>query len=179
MPAIPHLPPAAKRTVGFFCASLACALALTTAVRADTVPASIRACIGEADPTQRLACYDREVARLIAPAGTFAPPPAALAPAMPSAPTAAVPPAAAAPALPSPSTSPSPSHLTGTVRTARQSGDTLVVTLEDGAVWVQSAPATGPLNLKPGEVVHLDREMGSWFLSNRYGDNLQVKLRQP
>jgi hypothetical protein len=174
MPTTQHLPPAAQRTVGFFCASLACALALTTAVRADAVPASIRACIGEADPTQRLACYDREVARLIAPAGTFAPPPAVSPPALVSSPAAA-----AAPTPPPPPASPSPSHLTGTVRTARQSGDTLVVTLEDGAVWVQSAPATGPLNLKPGEVVHLDREMGSWFLSNRYGDNLQVKLRQP
>ena len=52
--------------------------------------ASVRACIGEADATQRLACYDREVARLIAPAtapslhaaGTTAAPAPALAAAM-------------------------------------------------------------------------------------------------
>src|ERR1700721_1766604 len=49
------------------------AVVLALPAGADPLPASVRACIGEADATRRLACYDREVARLIAPAGTFAP----------------------------------------------------------------------------------------------------------
>ncbi len=32
---------------------------------ADQLPPSVRSCIGEADAARRLACYDREVARLI------------------------------------------------------------------------------------------------------------------
>ena len=55
----------------------------------------------------------------------------------------------------------------------RQAGDNLVVTLDNGDVWEQSAPATSQLNLRPGDVVQLDRELGGWFLSNRYGDNIQ------
>ena len=134
---------------------------------ADNLPASVRACIGEADSTRRLACYDREVARLIAPAGTFAPA-AAIAPTAGAATAPAAAPAAE-----------SPRHLSAKVATVRQSGDTLIVTLDSGAVWEQSAPATSQLNLRPGDTVQLDRELGGWILSNRYGDTLQVRLRQP
>jgi hypothetical protein len=142
---------------------------------ADPVPASVRACIGEADASRRLACYDREVARLIAPAGTFAPAAGA-----PEAPAATMTPVAGSPSLPAaaPSMEP-PRHLSAKVSAVRQSGDNLIVTLESGAVWEQSAPATSQLNLRPGDVVQLDRELGGWFLSNRYGDNIQVRLRQP
>jgi hypothetical protein len=35
------------------------------------------------------------------------------------------------------------------------------------------------VNVQPGDVVQLDHEMGGWFLSNRYGDSIQVKQRQP
>jgi hypothetical protein len=70
-------------------------------------------------------------------------------------------------------------HLTAKVNAVRQSGDTLIVTLDNGDVWEQSAPATSQLNLRPGDTVNLDREMASWFLSNRYGDSIQVRLRRP
>jgi hypothetical protein len=142
---------------------------------ADTLPASVRACIGEADATRRLTCYDREVARAIAPPDTFsataAVAPAAVAPAAavaPSPPLSAV----AAPAA-------QPRHLTAKVSAVRQSGDHLVVTLDNGNVWEQSAPATSQLNLRSGDTVQLDREMASWFLSDRYGGNIQVRLRPP
>jgi hypothetical protein len=72
-----------------------------------------------------------------------------------------------------------PRHLTGKVSAVRQSGDKLLVTLDNGAVWEQSGPATSQLNLRPGDMVKLDYEMASWFLSNRYGDSIQVRLRQP
>jgi hypothetical protein len=148
-----------------------CAAIAAVPASADSLPASVRACIGEADPARRLTCYDREVARAIAPPGTFAP--AAAAPPV----DALAPKPSPAPGAPPPV--PQSRHLTAKVSAVRQSGDTLVVTLENGNVWEQSAPATSQLNLRPGDTVQLDREMASWFLSNRYGDSIQVRLRQP
>lgn len=145
------------------------ALVMSLPARADTLPASVRACIGEADATQRLNCYDREVARAIAPPGTFA----ASAAAAPAAVTSPSSPLAAAP------TASQPRHLSAKVSAVHQSGDHLIVTLDNGNVWEQSAPATNQLNLRAGETVQLDRELASWFLSDRYGNNIQVKQRQP
>jgi hypothetical protein len=111
------------------------------------------------------------VARLIAPPDTFMP--AATAAQVPLGPATS----AALPVAPPPSAP--PRHLIAKVSAVHQAGDDLVVTLDNGDVWEQSAPATSQLNLRPGDVVHVDREMASWFLSNRYGDNIQVRLRQP
>jgi hypothetical protein len=156
--------------------------AVLTAVpaSAQSVPPTIRACIGEADAARRLACYDREVARLIAPADTFAPAsvtapaaPVATAPAAVAPAPRATPPVAAA-AAPGPAR-----HFTAKVSAVRQAGDELTVTLDNGDVWQQASPATSQLNLRPGDEVKVDREAGTWFLSNRYGDSIQVKLRQP
>ena len=145
--------------------------ARATPASAQTLPPSIRACIGESDAGQRLTCYDRAVARLIAPADTFAP--AAAAPPAATAPTTATAPPAKAVA-PAPA---SPRHLSAKVSAVRQSGDDLIVTLDNGAVWEQSEPATIQLNLHAGDVVQIDREVGGWFLSNRYGEALQVRPR--
>ena len=166
-----------------------CSLAQMLPAHADTVPPSIRTCIGEPDAAQRLACYDREVARLIAPAGTFAPaaataappvpaaaqPGAAAAPVVPAAVAAASPSASALPASP-PRVSP-PQHLKAKVTAIHQSGDTLVVTLDNGDTWVQAGVATSELTLHPGSVAKLDYELGSWYLSDNYGNNIQVKPR--
>ena len=161
--------------------SVVLALSIATTAQAEPLPASVRACIGLADAAQRLACYDREVARLIAPADTFAQAPVAAAP---TAPVASPPPAApaTASALPVTPATPAPAaarHLTAKVSAVHQAGDNLIVTLDNGNVWEQSAPATSQVNLRPGDVVQLDRELGGWFLTNRYGDNIQVRLRQP
>lgn len=137
---------------------------------AEGLPATVRACIGEADAMRRLACYDREVARVIAPPGTFAPAPESAEHApepLRSAPTAKATPSSAA------------SHLTAKVSAVVQSGDNLIVTLESGDVWEQSAPATSQMNLTRGDTVQLDRESGGWFLTNRYGNNIQVRPRRP
>jgi hypothetical protein len=151
------------------CAAAALVTALPAA--ADPLPASVRACIGEADASRRLACYDREVARLIAPPDTFTP--AAAAPQAPPAPATS----AAMSSAPPPMAA--PRHLIAKVSAVHQASDDLIVTLDNGNVWEQSAPATSQMNLRPGDVVHVDREMASWFLSNRYGDSIQVRLRQP
>jgi len=144
--------------------SVMCLMVLALPAAADSLPPAVRACIGEADPARRLACYDREVARVIAPPGTFAP-------------TTTT--AAAASPLGTPVTQPTPAHVIGKVRTVHSSGDRLVVTLEDGSVWEQSAPATSELNLRSGDTAHVDHEMANWFLSDRYGNTVQVRLRQP
>jgi hypothetical protein len=152
--------------------SALCALVMAVPAMADTLPASVRACIGEADAGRRLTCYDREIARVIAPPDTFAPA------AIPAPPATLAPPTSS----PSPGTAPSLAqsrHLTAKVSSVHQSGDRLVVTLDNGNVWEQSVPATSQLNLRPGDTVQVDREMASWFLSDRYGNNLQVRLRQP
>jgi hypothetical protein len=149
-----------------FSAVLAIAIVLSVPTRADTLPASVRACIGEADAARRLTCYDREVARAIAPPDTFAAAPA-------------VAPNRAPPASPAAADAAQPRHVTAKVSAVHQSGDALIVTLDNGKVWEQTAPATSQVNLRPGDTVHLDRELSSWFLSDRYGNNIQVRQRQP
>jgi hypothetical protein len=142
---------------------------MAVTARADTLPASVRACIGEADATRRLTCYDREVARAIAPPGTFAAA-ATVAPTLTAPPSSPV--VAAAPVAQA-------RHVTAKVSAVHQSGDSLIVTLDNGNVWEQTAPATSQVNLRPGETVQLDRELAGWFLSDRYGNNIQVRQRQP
>jgi hypothetical protein len=148
-------------------------LALSIAARsgAETLPPSVRACIGLSDAGQRLACYDREVARLIAPVDTFTQAPAAVAPVAPL-PSSTVPAASPPPVA-------EVRHLTAKVSAVHQSGDNLIVTLDNGSVWEQTTSATSQLSLRLGDVVKVDREMGGWFLSDRYGDNIQVRMRQP
>lgn len=51
------------------------------AARAETLPASVRACMDERDDARRLACFDRETARLFTPAAAAVPVAAASAPA--------------------------------------------------------------------------------------------------
>jgi len=45
------------------CSALIYALAVAPAARAESVPASVRACTLETDSLKRLICFDREVAR--------------------------------------------------------------------------------------------------------------------
>ena len=166
-----------------------CVLLTAVSAHADTLPASVRACIGEADAARRLSCYDREVARAIAPPDTFAsvapaaaPPPVPVAPSprLPAdPPRAAVAPVTTAPLPAAAAPAATPRHLTAKVSAVRQSGDELIVTLDNGNVWEQSVPGASGLNLRPGDAVKVDRTMGSWFLSNQYGDSVQVRLRQP
>lgn len=74
----------------FFSLLVAGLCACASAVAAEALPPSLRACMSESDATQRLACFDRESARLTqesAPVARRADPPASAAPA--AAPTAA------------------------------------------------------------------------------------------
>jgi hypothetical protein len=86
----------------FFSWLLAGLCACASALAAEALPPSLRACMSESDATQRLACFDRESARLTqesAPIARRADPPASAPPAAaPAAATAAPAAATAAPA---------------------------------------------------------------------------------
>ena len=96
--------------------SMVCVLPICGAplgVLAQNVPAGLRACAAVSDSGRRLACYDREMARLSAPAA----PPAAV-PATATAPSTPTPSITAAPAAPStPIGPPAPTATTTTAST--------------------------------------------------------------
>ncbi len=55
-------------------------------------------------------------------------------------------------------------------------GDRLLVRLDNGQKWEQALPGPTDLSLRTGDTVKIDRQLGSWWLSTRYGDTLQVRL---
>ena len=174
---------------------LSCALPATVLlprpVRADSLPATVAACAAEHDPSKRLACYDREVARF-APAPPAAVAPAAVAPAAVA--PAAVAPAAAAPAAgvtaaaavgAGESTPASgaqgatePRHIAARIVSIENYADELVLHLDNGQIWQQVQAADADANLHPGDAVTIDRSLGSYWLSGRSGTALKVKRRQ-
>jgi hypothetical protein len=80
-------------------AGIGSALSFADAV-SDTLPPGMRACMGESDDARRLACFDRETARLTASSAASAPAaPVANPAAAAAAPASTAPPAPAAPAL--------------------------------------------------------------------------------
>ena len=173
--------------------------ALPACTLAQTVPATLRACTAQTDPTRRLACYDREMARLSTPPAP-APPPAAATPAPPvaatpaPAPVAATPapaPVAATPAAPAPR-SPSARHwvapwkifsggassaVRAHVVSLQRWPDSMVLHLDNGQTWQQIGRASGDLSLRPGDEVTIEKHLGSYWLSSRYVSSMQVRLK--
>jgi len=189
---------------------LSCALPATVLlprpVRADSLPATVAACAAEHDPSKRLACYDREVARF-APAPPAAVAPAAVAPAAVApaavAPAAVAPaavaPAAVAPAAAAPAAgvtaaaavgagestpasgaqgATEPRHIAARIVSIENYADELVLHLDNGQIWQQVQAADADANLHPGDAVTIDRSLGSYWLSGRSGAALKVKRRQ-
>ena len=169
---------------------LSCALPATVLlprpVRADSLPATVAACAAEHDPSKRLACYDREVARF-APAPPAAVAPAAVAPAA-VAPAAAAPAAGvtAAAAVGAGESTPAsgaqgatePRHIAARIVSIENYADELVLHLDNGQIWQQVQAADADANLHPGDAVTIDRSLGSYWLSGRSGTALKVKRRQ-
>ncbi|HEV2272444.1 MAG TPA: hypothetical protein VGR92_23565 [Steroidobacteraceae bacterium] len=190
--------------------SVVCVLPLCgvpAGVWAQNVPAGLRACTAETDSARRLACYDREMARLAQPPAPPAPsaaapsPPkpdlatspatAAPAPAAPAAPaptaTAMTPPPAAAPtaAASAPHHSwvgkifggGSSARVTARIAGLERSPNAMVLHLANGQVWQQIGRASGDLTLEVGDSVTIEKHLGSYWLSASHVSDMQVRLR--
>lgn len=151
----------------------------------QTLPPTLRACLAEPDRDRRLDCFDRESARLIMPPDRYA---AAVAPPAP----AMIPPAAASPAgaVPRVAVSPPPvpppapaavagpataAHITARVARIEHGGDLVVVHLDNGQAWEQAISGSTDLSMRTGDTIKIDRELGDWWLTDRYGETLQVR----
>jgi len=173
---------------------------------AQTVPASLRACTAQTDPTRRLACYDREMARQ-SPSPAHRPVEAAPAPPVasrtagpvpapePEPASAAANPPPAAPAAPAAAGQEAPApttatrlkrifassgswHTTSHVARLDRSPDAMVLYLDNGQVWQQIGRASGDLSLKAGDSVTIEKHLGSYWLSSRYISNMKVRQEQ-
>ena len=136
------------------------------------VPPVLRGCIADADAGRRRDCYDREVARMIMPPERPGAAPLARAPAD----AAPVSPPVAPPAPPPAPVAAAPTHLSAHVTRLESGGDRLVVHLDNGQAWEQSQAGSLDLALRNGDLVKVDRQLGSWWLTDRYGETLQVRL---
>ena len=153
-------------TIGRACRSggiiFGCALASVT--WADSLPAAVTACATETNSDERLACYDRAVAPIVMRAE-----PARVQPAAPD-------------ASQGKGTDPAaqePQHIKGHVLSLEGTGgDHMVVHLENGQTWEQSGPSSDGLELRKGDVVEIDRALGSWWLSGRQGDAIKVRRKE-
>jgi hypothetical protein len=159
-----------------------------SAAAADALPPTLRACMSESDSARRLACFDRESARLVesnAPLARRADPPAAV--------PAATAPAAAAPATVAATPAPSAQDKFGyrgniaraelDKKQAEEKTDfqqltsriteiatlphgELRLTLDNGQVW-QQKPGDRGLRVKVGDEVTIKRaSLGSFLLSS-------------
>ena len=173
-------------------------LGTPAAVLAQSAPAGLRACAAESDAGRRLACYDKEMARLSRPpapkeaARAVEPPPAP--PERAATPIAKAPPAAvASAAAPKPAADDAPaprrsrfwnifsgggpSRLTARVASLERWPNAMILHLDNGQVWQQTGRASGDLSLQPGEEVTIVKHLGSYWLSSRYVSNMQVRLK--
>jgi len=170
---------------------------------AQTVPSALRTCAAETDAGQRLDCYDREMARLLAPrkqpkAGVNKldqPPSVTPTQASSSRPTQASSltpaqvPSSAPAQTPSSASAPHRSslwkifsgggaaHLTARIARLERWPDAMVLHLDNGQVWQQIGRASGDLSLQAGDSVTIEKHLGSYWLSSSHVSDMQVRLR--
>lgn len=174
-------------------------LALTTPVFAQNLPPGIIACAIERKDSARLACFDREVARLVQQSAGVAPAPSASVPAAPAAPPVAVTPPAAPAAPPVAATStadefgmsgemarkrreerekdaPPPAELRAAVtKISTKPYGEYVLELDNGQVWEQPE-RKNTFSIKQGEGVKITRgALGSFFLTTDSGASTKVR----
>jgi hypothetical protein len=177
------------------CPALIYALALAPIARADSVPASIRACALESDSLKRLVCFDREVARYSGQSSTAdakqvppaSPPDLRAQPTTPKVPPgppredqsgSAVQPAAPAAAAAAAAPVKLPRHIAARIASIESSPDAIVVHLDNEQVWEQIQEASADVNLHAGDAVSIDREMGSYWLSGSGGTAIKVRQKK-
>jgi hypothetical protein len=171
--------------------SALCALALAglaAPVSAQNVPPALRACAAESNSGRRLACYDREMARLTTPSRST--PPLSTPPASPAPAPRAV---ASTPAAPQSASRATPAHhasrlwnvfgggsssrVTAHVASLDRWPDAMVLHLDNGQVWQQIGRASGDLSLQVGDSVTIEKHLGSYWLSAAHVSNMQVRLK--
>jgi hypothetical protein len=137
---------------------------LTQIACADSLPPGLIACSKLSDVLQRLACYDKEIARVT----QESPPLAAATPAATTTPVAQT----------KPGTKPAGvTHVAAHIVSIEGGGDSLVVHLDNGQVWKQVEKADATLGLRVGDRVTIDRGFGeSFWLSGPSQATMQVKL---
>jgi len=87
-----------------------------------------------------------------------------------STPTSTTPPSATSP----------PRHVSARVTAVDYFPDHVVVHLDNNQVWQQdSSEGSNDLNLRVGDPVTIDKQMGSYWLAGRKGGSIQVKLKAP
>jgi len=162
---------------------------------AESLPASVRACTAATDPDQRLACFDREVARF---------------PDLPSqadlkrnasseccthSPDSAHRDPKSDIVSDSPEQSRSgssneqrkateitaqnePRRVTARIVSIKNATDDMTVQLDNGDVWEQAQESSGTMNLRPGDTVSIDRSLGSYWLSGRSQMVMKVRRKE-
>ncbi len=131
---------------------------LSQVARGQSLPPDIVNCTRVHDSLERLECFDKAVAR-----DANSPVPAA---------TTAAPGSATAPSAAKPR-----KHLVARILSIRPFPDAVEVTLDNGQVWEQVQEASTELTLHPGESVTIDRQLGSYWLSDASGASIKVRER--
>jgi hypothetical protein len=154
----------------------------------DPLPASVRACAAVADVLQRLACYDREVARYPAPKATgkhdtatssstntpAADPTATAATSAAIQPSAAVnTPTAKAASQPAAGSQ----SVTAHVVSIDHSSDAMVLHLDNGQAWEELQSVSGDLSLREGDSVTIDKHFGSYWLTGPHVSSMRVRQK--
>lgn len=142
---------------------------------AETIPASVRACTQETDSLKRLICFDREIARYTGqPAATQG---GTVSPAPPASAASANRPLATPSAATEPAAAPSkPKHISAHIVSIESFPDSMVIHLDNNEIWQQIQEASSDPNLRVGDTVTIDREMGAYWLSA--GNGSAIKVRQ-
>ena len=176
--------------------------AWSAAGAAETLPASVRACVALTDSLQRLVCYDREVARFPEPAAKTATKPEA-APAVAAAKSAPTPPAAtpsgaatssstssataatnteaagndkaAAPTSASTAPKKDSGRISARVVTIDRQPSEMVLHLDNGQVWQEVQSVSGDLSLREGDTVKIEKHLGSYWLTGPHVSSMKVR----
>lgn len=184
----------ARSLVGLTAITMVCCMRWPVAAAADLVTA-FHACAGEDDDAQRLACYDKAIARKPKsnPQSGHAPPAAVPAGAAAGSASAAVRAPAPAPAGSTRSEfglnatqraehgQPVPKAVTSKVTGVSHggAGGGLLITLDQGQIWAQVDPGVGSFPVKPGDTVTVRSAMlGSFLMSGPSSNHRSIRVRR-
>lgn len=153
----------------------------------QTVPAGVRACTTLSDPSQRLACYDREAGRTGTPTagslrtgGSSSSPQAGTArPVLPaqtrSQAGTASPPQRTLSKAKSTRVAHRRHRFTAHIVAVEHREEGLFLRLDNGQVWQETQTVDGDLSLKPGDTVEIEEHLGSFWLKGPHVYDMNVR----